>query len=292
MTTTLSAPATETCALDIGGMTCASCVGRVEKALRRLDGVRDARVNLATETAAVDFDPARVGPGDFAQAVAAAGYTATPRHEAAAPEPAAEDAPDDRDAELAGLKRRWQVALTAGLGLMVLMYVPLPLDTMDWLMPAILVIATFVQFWAGRGIYSAAWTAARHGATSMNTLVALGTGVAFGYSAFVTLWPAAAEKWGLPLHVYFETSLVIIALVLMGRWMEGRAKKRTTAAITALLGLAPRTARVLRGDVEGRCPDRGRRGRRPGPGAPRGEGAGRRHRHRRPVERGREHADR
>jgi P-type Cu+ transporter len=250
MTTTLSAPATETCALDIGGMTCASCVGRVEKALRRLDGVRDARVNLATETAAVDFDPARVGPGDFAQAVAAAGYTATPRHEAAAPEPAAEDAPDDRDAELAGLKRRWQVALTAGLSLMVLMYVPLPLDTMDWLMPAILVVATVVQFWAGRGIYSAAWAAARHGATSMNTLVALGTGVAFGYSAFVTLWPAAAERWGLPLHVYFETSLVIIALVLMGRWMEGRAKKRTTAAITALLGLAPRTARVLRGDVE------------------------------------------
>jgi Cu+-exporting ATPase len=250
MTTTLSAPATETCALDIGGMTCASCVGRVEKALRRLDGVSDARVNLATETAAVDFDPARVGPGDFAQAVAAAGYTATPRHEAAAPEPAAEDAPDDRDAELAGLKRRWQVALTAGLSLMVLMYVPLPLDTMDWLMPAILVVATAVQFWAGRGIYSAAWAAARHGATSMNTLVALGTGVAFGYSAFVTLWPAAAERWGLPLHVYFETSLVIIALVLMGRWMEGRAKKRTTAAITALLGLAPRTARVLRGDVE------------------------------------------
>ena len=88
---------------------------------------------------------------------------------------------------------------------MVLMYVPLPLDTMDWLMPAILVVATFVQFWAGRTIYAAAWAAARHGATNMNTLVALGTGVAYGYSAFVTLWPAAAEQWGLPLHVYFET---------------------------------------------------------------------------------------
>ena len=101
-------------------------------------------------------------------------------------------------------------------------------------MPAILVVATFVQFWAGRTIYAAAWAAARHGATNMNTLVALGTGVAYGYSAFVTLWPAAAERWGLPLHVYFETSLVIIALVLMGRWMEARAKKRTAAAITAL----------------------------------------------------------
>ncbi len=250
MTTTLSAPpATQTCALDIGGMTCASCVGRVEKALKKVDGVRDARVNLATETASVDFDPQRVGLAEFAAAVAKAGYTATPRHEerpAEAPEPAA----DDQDAELHGVKRRWQVALTAGLGLMVLMYIPLPLDTMDWLMPAILVVATFVQFWAGKTIYAAAWAAARHGATSMNTLVALGTAVAYGYSAFVTLWPAAAERWGLPLHVYYETSLVIIALVLMGRWMETRAKKRTTAAISALVGLAPPTARVLRGDTE------------------------------------------
>jgi Cu+-exporting ATPase len=133
---------------------------------------------------------------------------------------------------------------------MGLMYVPLYLDTMDWLMPAILVVATVVQFWAGRDIYRAAWAAARHGSTNMNTLVALGTGVAYGYSAFVTLWPAAAERWGLPLHVYFETSLVILALVLAGRWMEGRAKKRTAAAITALVGLAPKTARVLRDGAE------------------------------------------
>src|SRR3954451_18835234 len=82
MTTTLSAPpATQTCALDIGGMTCASCVGRVEKALRRLDGVADARVNLATETATVDFDPQQVGLAEFSAAVAKAGYSATPRHE-------------------------------------------------------------------------------------------------------------------------------------------------------------------------------------------------------------------
>jgi P-type Cu+ transporter len=250
MTTTLTAPpATETCALDIGGMTCASCVGRVEKALRKLDGVVDARVNLATETATVEFDPRRVGLAEFAAAAAKAGYVAGPRHEEPAAE-APEPTDDARDAELDGVKRRWQVALTAGLGLMVLMYVPLPLDAMDWLMPAILVVATFVQFWAGRSIYTAAWAAARHGATSMNTLVALGTAVAYGYSAFVTLWPGAAESWGLPLHVYYETSLVIIALVLMGRWMETRAKKRTTEAISALVGLAPPTARIVRDDDE------------------------------------------
>ncbi|MGY1635965.1 heavy metal translocating P-type ATPase [Geodermatophilus sp. SYSU D00742] len=253
MTTTLpaapepTAPTPETCALDIGGMTCASCVGRVEKALRRLDGVLDARVNLATGTAAVDFDPAAVTPARMTEAVAAAGYTATPQGPAARPATAE---PDEADDGGRGLRRRWQVALTAGLGLMVLMYVPLPLDAMDWLMPAILVVATVVQWWSGRSVYAAAWAAARHGATTMDTLVALGTAVAYGYSAFVTLWPAAAERWGLPLHVYFETSLVIVALVLLGRDLEARARKRTTAAISALVGLAPRTARVVRGDAE------------------------------------------
>ena len=133
---------------------------------------------------------------------------------------------------------------------MVLMYLPLHLDTMDWLMPAILVVATVVLVWAGRDIHAAAWAAAKHRSTDMNTLVALGTGVAYLYSAFVTLWPAATECWGLPLHVSFETSLVILSPVLAGRWMEGRAKKRTAAAITALVGLAPKTARVFRDDTE------------------------------------------
>jgi Cu+-exporting ATPase len=243
------------CTLEIGGMTCASCVRRVEKALAKVDGVTSAQVNLATETATVTYDPATVGTEQLSAAVAAAGYTGTPRVEpgAGAPVPAA-SRPDEvesrGDAHLADLERKWQVALASGLALMVLMYVPLSVDTMDWLMPVILVVATTVQFWAGRGFYSAAWAAARHGATNMNTLVALGTGVAFGYSAFVTLWPAQAQAWGLPLHVYFETSLVIVALILMGRWMEARAKKQTAAAITALVGLAPKTARVVRDRAE------------------------------------------
>ena len=148
------------------------------------------------------------------------------------------------------MKRKWQVALTTGLALMGLMYVPLYIDTMDWLMPAIFVVATVVQFWAGKDIYASAWAAAKHGSTNMTTLVALGTGVAYGYSTFVTLWPGLAESWGLPLHVYYETSLIIVALVLAGKWMEARAKKRTAEAVTALVGLAPKTARVLRGDVE------------------------------------------
>ena len=152
------------------------------------------------------------------------------------------------------MKRKWQVALATGLGLMALMYVPLYIDTMDWLMPAIFVVATVVQFWAGSSIYASAWAAAKHHSTNMTTLVALGTGVAYGYSTFVTLWPGLAEAWGLPIHVYYETSLIIIALVLAGKWMEARAKKRTAAAVTALVGLAPKTALVVRDGVESDIP--------------------------------------
>ncbi|MFC5177531.1 heavy metal translocating P-type ATPase [Nocardioides taihuensis] len=268
MTTTTPSPATTgstgptagptaESGFDIGGMTCASCVGRVHKALSRVEGVLEVSVNLATETALVVHDPATSTTEQLTAAVAKAGYAATPRH----PEPTGDRAgegsvaeDDDKDAErdrvLARLKRRWQVALTTGLALMGVMYLPLHLDTMDWLMPLILVVATVVQLWAGNDIYRAAWAAAKHRATSMDTLVALGTGVAYGYSAFVTLWPGQAQSWGLPLHLYFETALIVVALVLMGRWLELKAKKRTAASIRALVALAPQTARVLRGGEE------------------------------------------
>ena len=245
---------TEVCTLDIGGMTCASCVRRIEKAILKLDGVTDARVNLATEVASITYEPGLVRLDDLTDAVTKAGYTATPQRSAQPPRAqeatATGDEPDDRDLSLARMKRKWQVALSTGLGLMALMYVPLYIDTMDWLMPTIFVIATVVQFWAGKDIYASAWAAARHRSTNMTTLVALGTGVAYGYSTFVTLWPGLAESWGLPLHVYYETSLIIVALVLAGKWMEARAKKATAAAVTALVGLAPKTARVLRGEAE------------------------------------------
>jgi Cu+-exporting ATPase len=245
----------EVCVLDIGGMTCAACVRRIEKALSRVDGVVEASVNLATEAATVHYRPG-LAVGDLVGAVTRAGYTgairpatsAEPRAGAVPSDEADDDA--DREAEVTALKRRWQVALTTGLTLMAIMYVPIYLDTMDWLMPLIFVVATVVQFWAGAGIYRAAWAAARHRTTNMNTLVAMGTGIAYGYSSFVTLWPGLAERWGLPLHVYFETSLVIIALVLMGRWLEQRARRRTVSAIRALMGLAPKTARLLRDGAE------------------------------------------
>ena len=246
--------------LTIEGMTCASCVGRVTKALNRVEGVAAASVNLATETATVTHDPSLVPVTDLTAAVVRVGYTATPKP-TRTPEPTAEpttaeasspgeDLDARRDREIARLACRWRVALVAGLALMGVMYLPLHLDTMDWLMPLLMVIATGVQVWAGADIYRHAWTAARNRATTMDTLVALGTGVAYGYSAFVTLWPGKAQAWGLPLHLYFETALVVIALVLMGRWLELKAKKRTAGSIKALVGLAPTTAHVVRGEVE------------------------------------------
>ncbi|MFE6647874.1 heavy metal translocating P-type ATPase [Nocardioides sp. NPDC057772] len=236
--------------LEIEGMTCASCVRRVTKAISRVEGVEDANVNLATETALVHFDPTRTDLAEISAAIEKAGYQAVLRSSTVdnPQEPSTDE--DDRDVrretELVQLKRRWITALAVGLGLMALMYVPLPVNAMEPVMSIVLVVAAITQWWAGRDIYVAAVRGIRHGSVDMNTLVTLGTGIAFAYSAFVTLWMRQAEAWGLPLHLYFETSLVIVALVLMGRWLEARAKSRTADAVKALVGLMPETATVVR----------------------------------------------
>ncbi len=248
----------EPLAFDIEGMTCAACVRRVEKALESVDGVRAASVNLATERATVDFDPALTSVDALTSAISGAGYTGR----AVVTEPAtASDAPVDapasdidvrdakRDAQIADLKRKSLISLAAGAVMMVLMYTPLDIDERT-LAPFMLIAATVVQFWAGGVFYSAAWSAAKHYSTNMNTLVAVGTSVAYGYSAFVTLWPHLAERWSIPYHLYFESAVIIIALILMGRWLEARAKKSTGDAIRALMGLQARTARVVRGGQE------------------------------------------
>ena len=248
-----SAPATDV-SLPIEGMTCASCVRRIEKALNRVEGVREANVNLATEQAHVVFDPAAATLDSLRAAVERAGYhvraAAAPQPTAAAAETAEEDALDlERRRELDDLRRKWTISLAAGVLMMALSFIPLNVP-MDVLAPILLIVATAVQFWAGAPIYRAAWAAARHGGTNMNTLIAVGTSVAYAYSAFVTLWPRLAMQWGFPQHLYFETAVIIIALILLGRWLEARAKKQTGAAIKALMGLRARTARVIRNGVE------------------------------------------
>ncbi|HEX4744159.1 MAG TPA: heavy metal translocating P-type ATPase [Candidatus Limnocylindria bacterium] len=248
--------------LPVEGMTCASCVRRIEKALAKVEGVETASVNLATEKAHVVFDPAKAGLDQLRAAVEKAGYKLGPLAparaavasavptETHAPATSAQDAHDhERQRELDDLARKWKTSLAVGLLMMALMYLPLGVDS-TILAPVLLIAATVVQFWAGRVFYEAAWAAGRHGSTNMNTLVAVGTTVAYAYSAFVTLWPTLAEQWGFQYHLYYETAIIIIALILLGRWMEARAKKQTGAAIRALMGLQAKTARVIRGGTE------------------------------------------
>lgn len=249
----------------IEGMTCASCVRRIERAIAKVPGVQEASVNLATERASVKFDPNIAGIDAFRTAVEKAGYTIG---ELPAPSPsegsrqaavstASVDTPADRQErarqhEMDDLKRKWQVSLVVGIVMMGLMYLPLgSLElSLRTLAPGLLIAATIVQFWAGRVFYQAAWAAGKHGSTNMNTLVAVGTTVAYGYSAFVTLWPTQAQAWGFPFDLYYETAVIIIGLILLGRWMEARAKKQTGAAIRALMGLQAKTARVIRNGIE------------------------------------------
>jgi len=244
--------------LPIEGMTCASCVRRIEKALNRVEGVRDASVNLATERATFVFDPSIVGLGELSSAVEKAGYrvgelpasTPATRTTATAPATSQSAVPNDahereRQREIDDLKTKSLVSLVAGLAMMALMYLPIGID-LRVVAPLLLIVSTVVQVWAGATFYLAAWAVAKHGGTNMNTLVAVGTTVAYGYSAFVTLWPTLAERWGFPFHLYYETAVIIVALILMGRWLEARAKKQTGAAIKALMGLQAKTARVIR----------------------------------------------
>ena len=238
--------------VPIEGMTCASCVNRIERFVNKVDGVSLASVNLATEKATIHFDPALTSVAELKGAVKAAGYEVREEPAAAvestqAQQVAAHEAVRER--EIADLRRKSLVSLGAGLAMMAVMYLPLRLD-MALIAPVLLITAAVVQFWAGAVFYRAAWAAARHGSTNMNTLVAVGTSVAFGYSAFVTLWPSLAMAWGFPYQLYYETAVIIIALILMGRWLEARAKKQTAGAIRALMGLQAKTARVLRDGAE------------------------------------------
>ena len=246
--------------LPVEGMTCASCVGRVEKALLKVPGVESASVNLATEKARVSLDPAGGASVDeLGAAVAKAGYKVgevaevrrTPTGGRAKLEAGSEADPREREreAELKALRNKWVVSLVLGAIMMAEMYLPFG-PGMEVVAPLLLIQATVVQFWAGATFYRTAWASARHGGTNMSTLVAVGTSAAYGYSAFVTLWPDLSAAWGFPFYLYFEVSAIVVGLVLLGRWLEARAKKQTGAAIKALMGLSARTARVVRDGAE------------------------------------------
>jgi Cu+-exporting ATPase len=252
----------EIVSFPVEGMTCAACSNRITRFLEKVDGVEDAHVNLASDAATVRFDPDLVDMAALAAAVEAAGYEARidsatmSGHDADIAEVA--DARSERDLttarHLAFLRLRLIVAaiLTLPLlgGLARMTVAPgLPSILTDPLVQ--LALATPVQFWAGRPFYVGAWNALRHRSTDMNTLIAVGTSAAYLYSLATIVAPAFFREAGLGmdgegLPLYFDTAAAIITLILLGRFLEARARSATSDAIRRLIGLAPRTARVVR----------------------------------------------
>jgi P-type Cu+ transporter len=236
-------------------MTCASCVASVESALSSVHGVTAADVNLGTERASVTFDPAQVEMPTLVRAIERAGYGALPvsldERERAGEE---ERERSLRLAQLEQLRRRLIVSLSLGAATMALamggLIVP-GLEEAPWRPYVLFLLATPVQLWGAAPFYVTAWSAARHRTTNMNTLVAVGTTAAYGFSVFATFFPQALAEAGLGRPLYYEVSTAIVALILLGRYLEARARARTGDAIRALLALGAKTARVRRpGGVE------------------------------------------
>ena len=253
----MPATGTETTTLNIEGMTCASCSNFVEKALSRTPGVKSATVNLASEKATIEYLPGQVDRAGLKAAVEQAGYSVHEANPAVSANALASD--EELDARKAaayqGLKRRFQVAVGLAvivMGLSMLMLWPalmsrVPMPVLNYVL---LALTLPVLLYSGREFYVSAWNGMKHRTASMDTLIAVGTGAAFGYSLAATLIPGWFKQHGILPEVYYDTTATIIALILLGKVLESRAKSKTSAAIKALMGLQAKTARVLRGGQE------------------------------------------
>ena len=225
--------------LDISGMTCASCAGRVEKALAKVAGVKSVSVNLATERAHIEL-LGQVDTGLLINAVSQAGYGASVHQ-------SEKNSEDDQHKRLH--RERWALTLAIVLALPLVLPMLLAPFGVHWMLPAWaqFLLATPVQFILGARFYVAAWKAVKAGAGNMDLLVALGTSAGYGLSLYE--W-AIAEPGSMP-HLYFEASAVVIALVLLGKYLESRAKRQTASAIRALEALRPeRALRVVDGQEQ------------------------------------------
>jgi Cu+-exporting ATPase len=238
-----------TATYPVTGMSCAACSARVEKTIQGLSGVVRAAVNLATERLTVTYLPGIVTPVGIARAVQDAGYRMLVAEDGAAPAEPGAAAEEERRRQVSLIRLKFIVSLAVGAILMLMMLIPeswLSTQTQWYVMFA---LATPVQFWAGGQFYRGAWAALRHHTTDMNTLIAVGTSVAYLYSAAVTFFPGAFERAagaGFEAAVYYDSAVIIIGLILLGRWLEARAKGQTGAAMRRLIGLQAKTARVVR----------------------------------------------
>ena len=234
----------ETISLEIRGMTCASCISHVGRALEAVPGVLDSSVNLATERTPVTHVPGVATIGEMRKAVEDAGYSVASAAED-------KDGALDDHSELSALRRKIILSLAVAAAIMAVSALSSLRDALPFRADFLfLALATPVQFWAGHQFYVSAWSALRHYTSNMNTLIAVGTSVAFLYSVAATFLYDTFIFDSYDAETYFDTSTAIIGLVLLGRYLEARAKGRASGAIKALMGLQPKTARVVREDAE------------------------------------------
>ncbi len=250
----MNAPEPIILSVGVEGMTCASCVNRIERFLRQTDGVAEASVNLATERATVRLDPAVAGRAEIEAAITAAGYDVRPEVTEAADALTLDAADPDaaaRAREQRDLGLRAAASVAVAVAIMAVMLWPggsgIEMHALNWLL---LVPASVIQFWAGGVFLRNAWRQARHRTVSMDTLVAMGTLAAWGYSVVVTVAPELVMEAGIEPVTYFDSSAMIIGLILTGRWLEARARSQASGAVAALVSLQARTARLVQGDVE------------------------------------------
>ncbi len=231
--------------ITIKGMHCASCVYNTEKALKKVAGIEEAVVNLATNSATLAYDPKQVSDKSIIDAVAGAGYTAVI-------DPVATNTESERKKELRDIKKNVIISTILTLPIVFGSFPML----MDW-SPSLfknaylqLSLASLIQFWIGLPFYRSAIPAIKHRTANMDVLVVIGTSAAYLYSVFVTFFPGVVMNVGADPMAYFDTSAVIITLILLGRFLEARAKAGTSEAIKKLIGLQAKTARVIRDNKE------------------------------------------
>ncbi len=238
----------------VEGMTCASCVARVEKSIKKIEGIKNVSVNLATEKATFEFEEGKVNINDVADLVKEAGYN---MDVSSSKEKVKEESGNETSEFHKTLQRELIFAailavpiLLLGMGSMWSGFHNLIPISADYLNKILLILATPVVFISGKRFYTIFWNNLKHFTADMNSLVAVGTAAAYGFSILVTLFPALILKPGEYPHVYFDTTVVIITLILMGRWLESRAKSKTNTAVKKLISLKPKTALLKKDDTE------------------------------------------
>ncbi|MBW8768590.1 MAG: copper-translocating P-type ATPase [Gemmatimonadetes bacterium] len=234
--------------IPVSGMTCAACQARVQRTLQKQPGVVDAGVNLMMHDATVRYLPDATSAEQLVEAIRGTGYGAElpPAEQSAFDEQQARD--EAQQEEFVELRRK---AIVSGVAGVLAMFAPMALMSvvpMRAMNVVLLVLTIAVMAWAGRHFYTRAWSAFRHHSADMNTLIAVGTGAAFVYSLIATIAPGFFVRRGVAPDVYYEAVIIIIALILTGNAFEARAKRATSAALRALAGLQPPTARVVRGE--------------------------------------------